>query len=403
MSQMQSQAPSRYSPLYFLTSLGAGGLVVTFFMWFLFWIPHPGRVVPVFEDVAKVFANASSTTQSWIILGYAGVAVFALLSLYFLIWNLRQLTAFSKTQAFASLINSNNETQLVAAPLATAMAVNVGFIVGLLFVPGLWSLVEYLFPLAMLAFLAIGFWALRRIGRFWSRVLVNGGFKISENNSLAQLLPAFSLAMVGVGLAAPAAMSSLKATAMTSYVLSSFFLLTAVVLISFKLVLGFHSMLDQGLNRQAAPTLMILVPVITVMAITWMRQQHGLHVFADAHTSAAGTFQMLTGALVLQVAILMFGITTLIRNHYLRDFVFGPQASAGSYTLVCPGVAFSIMLQFWINKGLVAAGIIAKFGAVYWGLTWFAIAVQLVTIALVFALNYKHFWSRQAAATAIPA
>ena len=36
------------------------------------------------------------------------------------------------------------------------MSVNALFILGLIFVPGLWNIVEYLFPLAMLAFAAIG-------------------------------------------------------------------------------------------------------------------------------------------------------------------------------------------------------------------------------------------------------
>jgi hypothetical protein len=35
-----------YSPLYFLAALGAGGLSVTFFMWLMHWLPHPGRSVP---------------------------------------------------------------------------------------------------------------------------------------------------------------------------------------------------------------------------------------------------------------------------------------------------------------------------------------------------------------------
>ena len=49
-------ADQNYSPLYFLASLGAGGLTVTFFMYLMFWVPHPGRPVPVFEDLMTVFA-----------------------------------------------------------------------------------------------------------------------------------------------------------------------------------------------------------------------------------------------------------------------------------------------------------------------------------------------------------
>jgi hypothetical protein len=41
------------------------------------------------------------------------------------------------------------------------------------------------------------------------------------------------------------------------------------------------------------------------------------------------------------------------------------------------------MLHFWINKGLVGAGLIAKFGIAYWSLTSLAIAAQVSMIVLV--------------------
>ena len=40
------------------------------------------------------------------------------------------------------------------------------FIVGLVFAPGLWNIVEYLFPFAIAGFLAIGAFALLIIGDF---------------------------------------------------------------------------------------------------------------------------------------------------------------------------------------------------------------------------------------------
>ncbi len=49
------------------------------------------------------------------------------------------------------------------------------------------------------------------------------------------------------------------------------------------------------------------------------------------------------------------------------------------------------MLQFWINKGLVGAGLIAKFGAAYWALSAVTLALQVAMIALVLILNRKHF------------
>ncbi|MEZ5716799.1 MAG: hypothetical protein R3D85_17605 [Paracoccaceae bacterium] len=56
-----------YSPLYFLASLGAGGLAVTFFMFLFFWVPHPGRPVPIFEDVLSAFNHGYLPQQAAIV------------------------------------------------------------------------------------------------------------------------------------------------------------------------------------------------------------------------------------------------------------------------------------------------------------------------------------------------
>jgi len=46
-----------YSPIYFLASLGSGGIVVTFFMFMMFMVEHEGRPIPVFEDVAVALSS----------------------------------------------------------------------------------------------------------------------------------------------------------------------------------------------------------------------------------------------------------------------------------------------------------------------------------------------------------
>jgi hypothetical protein len=164
MAQTLSRPADSYNPLYLLASLGAGGLSVTFFMYLMFWIPHPGQPVPVFEDIARALTSGNVAMQVSVIIALAGIAVFAVMNLTSLVWNLRALSAFKRTQAYETLTKTNAQSSLLAAPLAAAMSINGMFIVGLVFVPGLWSVVEYLFPLAMVAFLALGIWALRLIG-----------------------------------------------------------------------------------------------------------------------------------------------------------------------------------------------------------------------------------------------
>lgn len=49
------------------------------------------------------------------------------------------------------------------------------------------------------------------------------------------------------------------------------------------------------------------------------------------------------------------------------------------------------MMQFFINKGLVGAGLITKFSLAYWLLSSVAIAALVATVVLVVILNRKHF------------
>lgn len=403
MSTQTKRPADTYSPLYFLASLGAGGLSVTFFMYLMFWVPHKGKPVPTFEDISAAFANGSTPMQAAIIVAVLGIAAMAFLNIKMLLWNFSALSAFKKTEAFEKLRNSNAETTLLAGPLATAMTVNGLFIVGLVFVPGLWSVVEYLFPMALIAFGAIGIWALRIIADFLGRVLTKGGiFDVTANNSFAQLLPAFAISMVAVGFSAPAAMSTNIATVTVSLVFSTFFGVLTVIYAVIAAVTAINSMLHYGTAKEAGPTLMVIVPIVTILSIMLLRQSHGLHTTFESHGDAAGTMVFLARMIALQVIFLLLGMLVLRRQGYFKDFVMGPKTSPGSYALVCPGVAFSVLLQFFVNKGLVGAGAIDKFGVAYWGVTAVAIASQFLMVWLVLRLNRQHF-GKQAEATAVPA
>lgn len=393
-----------YSPIYFLAALGAGGIVVTFFMFLMFWVPHPGQPVPVFEDIATAFANGSVSLQASIAIALIGIAAFAVLNLKSLIWNLQSLAAFKKSETYTALRQTNGEATLLAMPLALAMTVNVMFIVGLVFVPRLWSIVEYLFPLAMIAFGAIAVIAFRMIGAFLGRVLSKGGvFDVTAHNSFAQLLPAFSIAMIGVGFAAPAAMSTTTSTVAVALMLSTFFGVAAILYTFIAATTAFASMLQNGTARESGPTLMIIVPIVTVLGILFLRQSHGLHVAFDVHAASGDTMIFLARLLSIQVVFLLLGAVVMKRQEYFSDYVMGTKTSPGSYALVCPAVALSVMLHFFVNKGLVGAGAIEKFGVAYWGVTTIAIIAQIVAIALVLRLNRQHFIRRGGPAHIVPA
>ncbi|MDO6591000.1 hypothetical protein DS901_16170 [Loktanella sp. D2R18] len=392
MAHHNARPADSYSPLYFLASLGAGGLAVTFFMYLMFWVPHPGQPVPVFEDILRAWSAGDVGMKVAIVVAVTGIAGFAFLNIKSLIWNLSQLSQFKKTESYAKLRQTNGETQLLAMPLALAMTVNVGFILGLVFVPSLWGAVEYMFPIALLAFTAIGALALAQIGRFLGRILSEGGiFDVTAHNSFAQLLPAFALAMVAVGLSSPAAMSQVPLTVGTSLVLSTAMGTVAALYAAIAAITAFNSMLHFGTAKESGPTLMVVVPLLTVLGIMMLRQNHGLHTTFDVHIANAETLVLLTKILAVQFAFALMGLIVMRRQGYADAFLRGEGNSPGSYALVCPGVALSVMMHFWINKGLVATGLIVKFGAAFWVLSAAALMFQFAMVGLVLYLNRRHF------------
>jgi hypothetical protein len=383
-----------YAPLYFLTSLGSGGLVITFFMWLMHWTKHSGHPVPVFEDIAAAFSSGGVLGRLMIILALVGIGWYAFLNLKYLVWNLVQYNRFKRTPAYGQLASSNAQTQVLAMPLALAMSVNVLFILGMVFVPGLWSVVEYLFPAAILVFLAIGWMAFRMLGNFMGRVMTSGGFSCVSNNSFAQALPAFALAMIGVGMAAPAGLSATPLVAGTGLVFSTFFLVAAALIAAIALVLGIRSLAENGANIETAPTLSVFIPVLTIISILSLRQNHGLDAHFGLASGGAERLMMLSQYFSAQVLFALLTGLVLSRLGYFSRFITGREASPGSYALVCPGVALAVMIHFWLNRGLVDAGMIDTFSLSYWTITALALAIQFATAWLVFILNRKHFKKR---------
>ena len=391
MSHALTRPADTWSPLYFLASVGAGGLSVTFFMYLMHWVPHPGRTVPVFEDITAALGRGEPGLTAAITVALLGIAIFGALNLSLLVWNLRKMRGFRASATGQALANSNAQTQMMALPLALAMSINGGFILGLVFVPGLWSVIEYLFPLAMVAFLAVGWLAFRQLGGFIARVTAPGGFDCARNNSFAQMLPAFALAMTGVGLAAPAALSANVTVAGISLIVSGFFLIAAAVIVLVGLVLGLRSILENGVAAEQAPTLMMIVPITTILGILMLRQAHGLEASFGLPMEGAEKMMLLTRLMSVEVLFALFGLTVLAATGYVRPFLTGDALSPGNYALVCPPVAMSVLMQFWINAGLVGAGLIEKFGTAYWALTAIAIVLQALAIALLVFLHRRHF------------
>jgi len=375
-----------YNPLYWLASLGAGGLTVSFFVYINFMVEHKGVPMATFDYVYPTLIKGDWLS---IVIGFSLIFIllFAFLHIKLLLWNIKQFSIYRQTEAYKAMRNGNNEVQLFAIPLTLAMTINVFFVLFALFVPHLWEYVEYLFPGALLAFAVAGFYSLKIFAEYLSRLLANGDFDFGQNNSLAQILSVFAFSMVAVGFAASAAMSKTMAVNAIGAFGSIFFISVAALLLLIKIILGFKSMFEKGIAPEATPTLWIMIPILTLIGISLVRLFFGFEHRFHAEMPKTDMFALTSAIISLQIIFGLLGYAVMKRVKYFKTFVFGEKKSVGSLALICPGVAFTVFYLFLIQYGFVFTGVVTKFSVVYFLLIVPILYIHYKTVFYFFKLK----------------
>ncbi len=379
----------KFSPMCFLASLGAGGLSVSFFMYLMFLVPHPNTPMATYDFIMPALIKGD-----WLsfVVAFSLVFIIAFAFLHFklLIWNTKQYNLYKKTASYQELINSNSQITLMTIPLTFAMTINVCFVLGAVFVPGLWGIVEFLFPFALLGFIVVGYFALKIFFEYFSRLLIKGDFDFSKNNNLSQMISIFALSMVAVGFAAPGAMSHNLVINSIGIFGALFFASLAMLLMLIKLTMGFKNMFEKGLGLEAAPSIWILIPILTLLGITFIRVSFGLEHNYATPLAKSSLFVFTSTILSLQIIFGILGYMVMKKMGYFEKYIHSEDKSSVSFALICPGVAFFVFGMFFVNFGLAFNGIVAKYSIAYFIIMLPFIYVQIKTIIYFFKL-YKKF------------
>lgn len=383
------QLREKFNPMCFLSALGAGGLSVSFFMYLMFLVPHKDTPMATFNHI---FPKLMDGTWLSFVIAFALIFIIAFAFFHFklLIWNTKQFMMYKKSDAYNELKNSNAEITLMTIPLTYAMTINVCFVLGAVFVPNLWSVVEYMFPFAILGFVVTGYFALKITFNYFSRLLTTGDFDFTKNNNLSQMISIFSLSMIAVGFAAPGAMSHTLAVNAIGIFGALFFASFAILLVIIKITMGFKNMLEQGISLEASPSLWILLPILTLLGIMMIRVSFGLDHNFNSPIDRSSLFTLTTTILSLEIIFGILGYKVMKENGYFDKYIYSSkETSSVSFALICPGVAFFVFGMFFLNFGLAYNGIVSKNSIVYLILMLPFMFVQFKTIKVFFILKSK--------------
>lgn len=377
-----------YSPLYFLAALGSGGLSVSFFMYLQFMIPHKGNPIVTQSHVTKLIqkGNFESVLAA---LALLFLVFFAFRHVELIIRNVKWYRAFRKSEDFKAFDASPKGMSQMAIPLTLAMTLNIILIVSVLAIPNMWDYIEYLFPVSIAGFLAVGLYASIIFGKQMLRIIINGNTSFVNANNLSHLISIFTFTMISVGFAASGAMSHYTIVNSVGIFFAIFFLSMALVIAGVKLILGFKAMLENGIAKEAAPTFWLVIPILTLIGITLFRLLMGLDHNYDNKVESSSLFIMTAVIVSLQILNGVFGWAIMKKIGYFSDFIKGEKKSVGSLSLICPGVAFFVFGMFFVHAGLVRTGIVEPFSILYFVALVPFVAVQAITVNTFFRLSGK--------------
>ncbi len=364
---------SRFTPLYFLASLGAGGTAVAFFAFFNYVFEHGAGLVKI-SQIHALFA----VYPAWLLIGLEFLMIaFILIHFYLTAKFIPMFLAWRRTVAAREMLLDPLRNSAFLAPLLSlAMTMNV-FI----------GPVRYFFPLLsdnLQALMLPGFIVFALLWAIIMKLeisLLSHSFR--ERIDLGQanfgwLLHPFSLAMItvtGTGLAAMAQDPFIaNASAFLSVVSGSM----SVFLFAIKLNALFTSYFAKdGLpDRQFLPSLLVVVPHITLYAISLYRLGHFLERQHGAHLGSYFLIVMVL-AFAFETWYLMFGLSLL--KDYFRDHV-RKEFHVSQWGLICPFVAYGVLAAFVYPLFLPVAPFF-----------WAIIAVFAFTVSLFLFILYKQY------------
>ncbi len=122
------------------------------------------------------------------------------------------------------------------------------------------------------------------------------------------------------------------------------------------------------------------MPIITLLGIAWIRLSHGLAHGFEAPSSKAALLVVTATLLSAQSLFGMIGWVVMRRLGYFRKYVFGDKANAGSFAVICPGVALFVFGFFFISVGLVQTGLVGHLSPAYLALVAILARMQGITL-----------------------
>lgn len=359
-----------FNPLLFLASLGAGGISVIPFS-FLQYTFYKGEGLVTLQKMGH--GTLGTGTELFFFGLEAVMVVFAAIHLILTVILTGKLLSWIGTDEYRSYISDPFKNAGVLAPfISLAMTMNV-FIGPLRFFITPFAQNLQFFMLPALAVFAVIWVALMRMEVKLLKISFEKSFDVSKIH-FGWLLHPFALAMITVTGTGIAAMSKNPSIAHTAAFMSMVSGSMGFFLFIVKLISIFKShFAASGLpEKQFLPSFLIVIPNITLYAISAFRLGHYFEHHMGAHLHLYFTV-VVVAAFAFETWYMVFGLSLM--SDYFRKHFFKREFYVTQWGLVCPFVAYAVLGAF-VYSGYIQSGI-------FYGLTLASAAVAIALFVML--------------------
>jgi len=330
-----------FDPLLFLSALGAWGIAVMPFAFMNYTIPHPKWLIALGHILPLLQTNMALLYYFFfvIMIGFWLLHVVLMIVLFVKFFK-RNRTPEAQEYKEDPIRNPGITTPM----LALAMTMNLVIWVIVFFVPIMSSNLQNLMLPSLIVWLIL-WWITMYVAIDITKKSFFKNFDF-EKITFSWLLVPFTIAMVTVvwsWIAALAKNSTIaNIAAFFTFISFGFWLLLFMV----KLATLFQKhFADKSWSpaKQALPSFLIVIPNITLFAISLFRLWH---YFANQTGTHADLFLFFVtiGAFTFETGYLLFGINLL--KKYFQEQFFKKEFYVSMRGLVCPIVAYAVLWSF---------------------------------------------------------
>ena len=336
----QKDKKCNFSPLIFLSSLGAGGISVSIFAFFNYTLEHGKGLIKISQT-----HQILSGFQEWIYsILEINMAFFVIIHLVLtFIFFKKMYFWFKDKEIYNKFINNPLSNSAILAPfLSITMTMNV-FIASIrYFIPTFADNLQSFMLSGLITWILIWIFLMRMEIKLL-KISFAQGFDMSKI-TFGWLLHPFALGMISVTGAGIAALAKNKLISDIAFFFLLISLTMGIFLFLVKLISIFqkHFKSDGLGERKFLPSLLIIIPNITLFAITFFRLGHFLEHHYRAHFQIFFLLVILS-AFAFETWYMIFGIS-LLKDYFKKDLFNNFHVS--QWGLICPFVAYSVISSF---------------------------------------------------------